>query len=64
MRVADDFVVRVELNMCGRRRDEYIKPRKLEMLLFWSYLSRSALKSSSKTSVLFSEERVSTRFLR
>ena len=64
MRVADDVVVRVGLNMCGKRRDEYIKSRKSEMLLFWSYLSRSALKSPSKTTVLFSKKRVSKRFFR
>ena len=66
MRVADDDVVRVGLKMCGRRREEYIKSRKSEMLLFWSYLSRSALKSlkSSETTVLFSEERVSKWFVR
>ena len=49
MRVADDDVVRVGLKMRGRTREEYIKSRKSEMLLFWSYLSRSALKCPSKT---------------
>ena len=62
MRVADD-VVQVGLKMCGRRREEYIKSKKSEMLLIWSYLSRSALKSPSKTTVLFYEE-VSRRFVR
>ena len=52
------------MKMCGGRRDEYIKSRKSEMLLFWSYLSRSTLKSPSTTTVLFSEERVSKRFVR
>ena len=64
MRVADDDVVRVGLKMCGRRREEYIKSRKSEMLLFWSYSSRSALKSPSTTTVLFFEERVTKRFVR
>ena len=62
MGVADE--VRVGLKMSGRRREEYIKSRKSVMLLFWSYFSRSALKSPSKTTVLFSEERVSRRFVR
>ena len=64
MRVADDDVVRVGLKMCKRRREGYIKSRKSETLLFWSYLSRSALKPPSRTTVLFSEERVSKRFVR
>ena len=54
MRVADDDVVRVGLEMCGRRRGEYIKSRKSEMLLILSYVNRSALKSPSRTTVLFS----------
>ena len=58
MRVADDDVVQVGLKMCRRRREEYIKSRKSEMLLFWSYLSRSALKSPSRTTVLFSDKSV------
>ena len=41
---------------CGRRGEEYLKSRKSEMFLFWSYLSRSILKSPSKTTVFFSEE--------
>ena len=64
VRVADYVVVQVGLNMCGRRRDEYIKLKKSEMLLFGSYLSGSALKSPSKTTTLFFEERVSKRFVR
>ena len=44
IRVADVVVVRVGLKMCGRGREEYIKSRKSKMLLFWSNLSRSALK--------------------
>ena len=64
MRVPDVAVVRVGLKMGGRRKEEYIKSRKSVMLLFWSYLSRSALKSPSKTTVLFSEEKVSRRFAR
>ena len=64
MRVAHDVVVRVGLKMCGRKMEEYIKSIKSEIMLFWSCLSRSALKSPSKTTALFSEERVSTRFLR
>ena len=57
-------IVPVGLKMCGRRREECIKSRKSEMMLFLSYLSRSALKSPSKTTVLFSEERVSKSFVR
>ena len=64
MRVDDVGVVRVCLKMCGRRREEYIKSTNSEMLLFWSYLSRSALKFQSKTTVLFFEERSSKRFVR
>ena len=64
MRVADDVVVQIELKSWGRRREEYIKSRNSEMLLFWSYVSRSALKSPSKTTVFFSEERVSKKFAR
>ena len=62
MRVGD-VVVQFGLEMCGKRRKEYIKSEKSEVLLFWSYFSRSALKSQSKTIVLFSEERVSKRFV-
>ena len=43
---------------CGRRGEEYLKSRKSEMLLFWSCLSRSILKSPSKTTVWFSEENI------
>ena len=57
MRVVDLVVVQVGLKMCGSRREEYIKSRKSKMLLFWSYLSRSAIKSASKTTVLRSAER-------
>ena len=64
MRVADDVVVRVGLKMYGRGRDVHIKSRKSQMLLFWSYLSRAELKSPSKITVLFSEKRISKRFVR
>ena len=53
MRVPDVVVVRVGLKMGGRRKEEYIKSRKSVMLLFWSYLSRSALKSLSNYSFVF-----------
>ena len=43
--------------------EEYIKSGKSEMLLFWSHLSRSPLKSPSKATVLFSEERLPKRFV-
>lgn len=62
-RVANAVVVRVGLKMCGRRMEEYIKSGKSEMLLFWSHLSRSPLKSPSKATVLFSEERLHKRFV-
>ena len=44
--------------LCGRRGEEYLKSRKSEMLLFWLCLSRSILKSPSKTTVWFSEENI------
>ena len=53
-----------ELGQKCEEEEGYIKSRKYELLLFWSKLSRSALKSPSKTTVLFSEERLSKRFVK
>ena len=59
MRDPDVGIVQFELKMCGSRREEYIKTRKSELLLFWSYLRISALKSPC----MFSEVRVSRGLL-
>ena len=64
MKVADVAAVRVGLTMCGRRRDEHIESMKFEMSLFVWYLNRSALKSQSKTNVLFSREGFWKQFAR
>ena len=49
IRVDNAVVVRVGLAMCGRRKNEYIKPRKIEMSVSMSYFSRFALKSPNKS---------------
>lgn len=46
MRVSDVAVVKFGLEIYARRREECIKSRKPE--IFWSYLSRSALKTANK----------------
>ena len=61
MRVADVDIVQVWLTLCGRTRNEYTESKKFKMTVFVEYVSRSALKSSSKTNVLFSRERFSKR---
>ena len=65
IRVADAAVVGgVTLAMCGRRKDKYNKSKKFEIPVPMSYFSRFALKSPSKTSVLFSYESFPYRFHR
>ena len=49
------------LVMCVTRGNEHTESTKFEKSLFLSYFSRSALKSQSKTNVLFSSESFSER---
>ena len=63
IRVVDAVVVRDGLAMCGRRKDVHVKSKKFEMSVSMSYFSSFALKSPSKTSVLFSNERFSNNLI-